>query len=107
MGLEEAIVDKQEKRKYFGYVIEDKAGQEAFERIAKLIVTDELHFDLASEVIEDVDGSLYGKYVKGDKQLLLVSSEEDDDVSIISNVELQVSSLHEWTSDENYYGWPV
>ena len=79
----------------FGYVIANAAGRKEFEEAALLIV-EELHFEPNGETLEDEDGNLYRKFVKDDENLTLVSDEEDDDVDIISDVRLPITSLHEW-----------
>ena len=79
----------------FGYFIADAASRKEYEEPV-LFIIEELHFKPTRETLEDVDGNLYLEFARDDESLTLVSDEEDGDVDIISNVELPISSLHEW-----------
>ena len=82
----------------YGYTIADAADRKTFDAAASFII-EELHFKPCRDFVEDVDGSIKKEFSSTDGKLILVSDTQVDDVIIISDVELPIDCLYEWTTE--------
>ena len=78
-----------------GYTICDAANQEVYLESVEFIVR-ELGYQPLDDELQDVDGSIWRSFVKGNCKLVLESNAQIDYVGIVSEVELPIECLHKW-----------
>lgn len=80
----------------YGYTIADAASREVFEEAVQFII-EKLHFKPSGDTLENIYGDLKKEFIRDDCSLILESDTEVDYVAIISDIELPIDCLHEWT----------
>ena len=80
----------------YGYTIANAASRDVFDRAVPIII-DGLHFKPSRDYPEDVDGSTKKEFVRDDAHLVLENDAQVGCVDIISDIELPITCLHEWT----------
>lgn len=83
----------------YGYTIARPDSSEVFKEAVPFIV-DELQYTPDGDVHESVYGDLVQQFKKDGKSLVLKSDTEDGSVEIVSDVELPITSLYKWTTDD-------
>ena len=82
----------------YGYTIADSADRKVFQEAFRF-VTDTLRFVPDGKCTEDVDGSIYQHFTKGDVSIILESDVETNYVAIRSDKEFPIKVLHKWTQE--------
>ena len=79
----------------YGYTVADVADIDVFFEVVEF-VKNQLGYYPDSDVVADVDGSIYQSFKQGEKHLSIECDKKIDYVAIVSDSELQITCLHKW-----------